>query len=119
MIMLGGIPWAPLCMKPCMYTYLASQSRELEHMDGLVKDRSIVGDIDKHGDLALPEGLPLSGTNKVVLKETSQFALPERHHSLFSTSVIVRGVCVGGGDIISCVSKYSAISSLCKFVCQN
>ena len=88
-------------------------------MDGLVKDRGIVGDIDKHGDLALPEGLPLSSTNKVVLKEPSEFALPERHHSLFTASVIVCGVCVGGGggeggDIISRVCKYSvsAISIL-------
>ena len=66
-------------------------------MDGLVKDRGIVGDIDKHGDLALPEGLPLPSTNKVVLKETGQFALSEWHHSLFSASVYMYCVwCVCG-----------------------
>lgn len=67
-------------------------------MDGLVKDRGIVGDIDKHGDLALPEGLPLPSTNKVVLEETGQFALSEWHHSLFSASVYVCCVCVERGE---------------------
>ena len=76
-----------------MHTYLASQSREFEHMDGLIKYGGIVGDIDKHSDLALPEGLSLPSTNKVVLKEPSQFTLPEWHHPLFSASV-----CMGVGD---------------------
>ena len=48
--------------------YLASQSRELEHMYGFIKHRGIVGDIHKHGDLALSKGFPLPRPNKVVLK---------------------------------------------------
>ena len=96
-------------------------------MDGLVKDRGIVGDVDKHGDLALPEGLPLSSTNEVVLKEPSELALPERHHSLFTAPVIVHGVSVcvwgEGGEIsyhvyvhVSTLPQpYRSSLVLCKF----
>ena len=66
--------------------YLASQSGELEHMNSLIKHRGIVGHIDKHCYLALSEGLPLSATHKVVLKQPCQFALSERHHSLLAAS---------------------------------
>ena len=66
--------------------YLASQSRELEYVDGLIKYGSVVGHIHKHGYLALSEGFPLSTPHKVVLKEPCEFALSERYHSLFSTS---------------------------------
>lgn len=68
--------------------YLASQSRELEYVDGFVKHGGIVGHIHKHGYLALSKGLPLSTPHKVVLKEPSEFALSERHHPLFSTSAM-------------------------------
>ena len=52
-------------------------------MDGLVKDRGVVGDVDKHGDLPLPHSLPLP--DEVVLEETGQLALTKRDHSILTT----------------------------------
>ena len=48
-------------------THLTGQGRELEYMHSFVIDRGIVGDVDDHGDLALPNALPLP--HKVVLEE--------------------------------------------------
>ena len=63
--------------------YLASESRELENMECFIKDRCIVGDIDKHGNLSLPH--PLSLANKVVLEETGQLAVSKGNQPLLIT----------------------------------
>ena len=68
------------------HLYLASQSRELEYVDSLIKYGGVVGHVHKHGYLSLSKGFPLSTSHKVVLKEPSEFALSEWYNSLFSTS---------------------------------
>ena len=54
-------------------------------MHGFIKDGGIVGDVDNHGDFALPDTLPLA--HKVVLEELCQLALAEGNHSVVTIPV--------------------------------
>lgn len=64
-------------------THLAGEGRELEDMEGLVKDGRVVGDVDKHGDLPTPDLLPLA--DEVVLEELSQLAVSEGDQAFLVT----------------------------------
>lgn len=77
---------------PHTHSYLACKSRELEHMNVLVKDGGGVGNVHKHCNFSLAYSLPFA--NKVVLEQTSQLALTKWYHSLLASSVWRSQQCV-------------------------